>query len=61
MCACLCAQEVAVKEQLAVSSKASRRCRSSPSVNRVRDLKSECITVGSFVLGTNPSHSCSNI
>nr|XP_040017433.1 kinesin-like protein KIF13B isoform X2 [Gasterosteus aculeatus aculeatus] len=28
-------QEVAVKEQLAVSSKASRRCRSSPSVNRL--------------------------
>uniref|UniRef100_A0AAQ4RN16 Kinesin family member 13Bb n=1 Tax=Gasterosteus aculeatus aculeatus TaxID=481459 RepID=A0AAQ4RN16_GASAC len=50
-------QEVAVKEQLAVSSKASRRCRSSPSVNRVRDLKSECITVGSFLLGANPSHS----
>uniref|UniRef100_A0AAQ4RZM9 Kinesin family member 13Bb n=1 Tax=Gasterosteus aculeatus aculeatus TaxID=481459 RepID=A0AAQ4RZM9_GASAC len=45
-------QEVAVKEQLAVSSKASRRCRSSPSVNRVRDLKSECITVGSFLLET---------
>uniref|UniRef100_A0AAQ4NU30 Kinesin family member 13Bb n=1 Tax=Gasterosteus aculeatus aculeatus TaxID=481459 RepID=A0AAQ4NU30_GASAC len=37
-------QEVAVKEQLAVSSKASRRCRSSPSVNRVRDLKSESVS-----------------